>query len=271
MSLDFCRWEHASLMFFAYTFVCAWLLRGLTRRARMNTALGCVAGVAVVFGSAALPSLEPVWRFLLLPALVLLIGYWTSGLLFRAPSARVETFLAAVDASLRIRETSHVAPRPVAEVLEFAYAFVYALIPIALGIHLTVAPLAGIDVDRFWTVVLVTDFICFGMLPWIQSRPPRAIETGDPWQSSFRAFNLRMLGATSIHVNTCPSGHAAEALAAALLVSAAPAPMVAAMMLAAAAVSAGAVYGRYHYAIDVLSGWVVALAVWAVAARLTLT
>ncbi len=271
MSLDFCRWEQASLIFFGYTCACAWLLRGLTRRARMKSTLGCIAGVAVVFWSASLASLAVLWRFLLPPALVLLLAYWSIGLLFRSPSARVESFLAAVDASLRIRETSAATPRPVAEFLEVAYAFVYALIPIALGIHIALTPLADIDGDRFWTVVLATDFICFGMLPWIQSRPPRAIEAGEPWRSSFRAFNLRLLGATSIHVNTCPSGHTAEALAAALLISTAPAPVFAAMLLAAVAVSAGAVYGRYHYAIDALSGWVVVLIVWAVISRLTLT
>jgi hypothetical protein len=271
MSLDFCRWEQASLIFLAYTFACAWLLRGLTARARVKSALGCVAGVAVVFWSASLPWPDLFWRFFLLPAVTLFIGYWTSGLLFRSPSARVESFLAAFDASLRVRETSAATPRPIAELLEFAYAFVYALIPIAFAIHVAVTPVDDIDVDRFWTVVLVTDFICFGMLPWIQSRPPRAIEGGEPWRSSFRAFNLRMLGATSINVNTCPSGHVAEALAAALLVSTGSAPVFAVMMLAATAVSAGAIYGRYHYAIDALSGWVVALVVWAVIARLTLT
>jgi membrane-associated phospholipid phosphatase len=270
MSLDFCCWEEASLVFLGYIFVGALLLRGLTPRARLKCAVGCVAGVLVVFWSASLPS-AVLWRFLFLPALVLFIGYWSSGLLFRAPTARVESFLRTTDARLRIRETAASTPRVTAEVLEFAYAFVYALVPIALGIHVAVTPLADIDPDRFWTVILVTDFICFGLLPWIQSRPPRAIETGDPWRSSFRTVNLRMLGAASIRVNTCPSGHAAEALAAALLVSNAPPPVLAAMIFAALAVSAGAVYGRYHYAIDVVSGWVIALIVWGVTARLTLT
>ena len=45
--------------------------------------------------------------------------------------------------------------------------------------------------------------------------------------SSLRRFNLRVLGATSIQVNTFPSGHAAEGLVAALLVLAAPAGIVA--------------------------------------------
>jgi membrane-associated phospholipid phosphatase len=77
-----------------------------------------------------------------------------------------------------------------------------------------------------------------------------------------RRFNERMLDSASIHVNTFPSGHAAEGMAAALLVLGAPLPFVAAVALAAFAVAAGAVYGRYHYAADAILGWVVAVAVW---------
>jgi membrane-associated phospholipid phosphatase len=64
-------------------------------------------------------------------------------------------------------------------------------------------------------------------------------------------------------VNTFPSGHAAEALAAALLCLDAPAPVAAWMFFNAAAISAGAVFGRYHYAADALAGWLVALLVYA--------
>src|SRR5690606_41445472 len=64
------------------------------------------------------------------------------------------------------------------------------------------------------------------------------------FRSRFRAFNVRLLGETSIGVNTVPSGHAAEALAAALLVSTAPVPVAAAFWVAAVAVTAGAVLGR---------------------------
>jgi membrane-associated phospholipid phosphatase len=266
MPLEFFRWELASLIFFAYVLACAFLLRGLTPAARAKSAIGCLTGAGIVLLGAAIQPADQTWRGLLLPALALLLAYWTSGLLFRAPMPRVESFLRQADATLRIRETAASAPRVTAEFLEFAYAAVYALIPIALVLYLLLTPPSLIDVDRFWTVVLVTDFICFGMLPWIQSRPPRTVEGEDPWRSSFRRFNLRVLGSASIHVNTCPSGHAAEALVAALLVSSAPAPVFAAVLFAAAAVSAGAVYGRYHYALDAVSGWMVALGVWVIVA-----
>jgi membrane-associated phospholipid phosphatase len=63
-------------------------------------------------------------------------------------------------------------------------------------------------------------------------------------------------------VNTFPSGHAAEAVAAALLVADAPWPLSLWMSINAVLVSAGAVFGRYHYAADALAGWAVAIGVW---------
>lgn len=264
MLLEFCAWEYASLLFLGYTFVCALIVPRLDRVSRLKCAAGCAAGLSIMCVSAALQPPALPWRFLLLPVLVLFTGYWVSGLLFRAPSPRVEAFLRDVDRRLRIRQTAAAAERPAAEFLEFAYAGVYALIPVALLIHYNVTAPGAVDPDRFWAVVLVTDFICFGFLPWVQSRPPRALEDGEPWRAAFRTFNLRVVGAASIRVNTCPSGHAAEALAAALLVSTAPAPVFAGMLFAALAVSAGAVYGRYHYAVDAVTGWAVALVVWLV-------
>jgi membrane-associated phospholipid phosphatase len=77
-----------------------------------------------------------------------------------------------------------------------------------------------------------------------------------------RALNLRILGAASVKVNTFPSGHAAEALAVTLLVLGAPWFVVLPMAFVALAISAGAVFGRYHYALDALAGWLVAVAVW---------
>jgi PAP2 superfamily protein len=183
-------------------------------------------------------------------------------LLFTAPMPRAERALLQFDRVLRVGAVSSAAPRWIAELLEFCYAAVYALIPIALALHLRFT--ASPDYDRFWTVILVTDYGCFAVLPWIQTRPPRGLEAADPWRSSLRTFNLRLLDAASIRVNTFPSGHAAEALAAALLVSNAPSAVVAWMLFNALAVSAGAVFGRYHYATDAIAGWLVAVAVWVV-------
>jgi len=252
-------WEIASAVMFAYTAILAASLRGLGPGTRARALTGSLAGVVLTAASVLSPSNVFLHGWLLPPAL-LLLAYWTSGLLFTAPMPRIEQTLHAIDRALRIRVISTATPRWIAEVLELSYAAVYALIPIALGVHLRFT--VPSDSDQFWTVILVTDYVCFAVLPWIQTRPPRALEPGDPWRSSLRALNLRLLGAASIRVNTFPSGHAAEALAAALLVLNAPSVVVIWMLLNALAVSAGAVFGRYHYATDAVAGWLVALVVW---------
>ena len=99
------------------------------------------------------------------------------------------------------------------------------------------------------------------MLPWIQTAPSSA-RTRRAMAGPFPRRQLAPSGSTSIQANTFPSGHAAEGLAAALLVAGAGPTIVTAMLLIAVAISAGAVLGRYHYAADAIAGWVVALVVW---------
>jgi hypothetical protein len=200
------HWQFGSAIFLGYLLLVAALPRGLRPGKRPRVVAGASFGLATLAVSMALPAggVANVW---VLPPALLLIGYWTSGLLF-------------------------------------------------------VAPMPGASADRFWSVVLFTDYVCFGMLPWFQTRPPRAMGFGVPWRSRWRGINVRLLDASSVQVNTFPSGHAAEALACALLVTGAPAPVVWWMIFNAVAISAGAVFGRYHYAADAIAGWAVALLVW---------
>ena len=216
-------WQTAGIVFFGYLILVA-LIRTPRAGSLGRVVAGALAGVLIVAVSsiAHQPLVLKEWIW---PPLVLLLAYWSSGLLFVAPSPSQEAALRWLDDRLAIQAVSRRTPRVLAEVLEAAYAGVYLLIPIALLVR--GAFLTSPDPHGFWSVVLITDFVCFGVLPWVQTRPPRALEAGEPWLSSIRGFNLRLLGATSIQVNTFPSGHAAEALAAFLLVLAAPLPVVA--------------------------------------------
>jgi hypothetical protein len=256
-------WQAVSLAFFAYVLVVAALPRGMARPAVLRVVAGALLGAGIVAASLRLPpdSLANVW---ILPPMALLVGYWTSGFLFVAPMPRMERLLADLDRDLRVQRIAARTPAPLVELLEFAYSGVYLLIPIALWLAIR----QGVTVDRFWTTILLTDYVCFGMLPWIQTRPPRALGIDAPWRSRWRIVNLRMLNAGSVQVNTFPSGHCAEALACALLTSGGPAPVVAWMCFNAAAISAGTVFGRYHYAADAFAGWAVALLVWICSFRL---
>jgi membrane-associated phospholipid phosphatase len=253
-------WIAASAAFFVYVLAVAPVIPRLARRARIRAAGASVLGLAIAGGAWASPAVPLLHDWLLPPAL-LLLAYWTSGLLFAAPMPRVEAVLSAVDTWLDIEPAARSTPRWFAEVLELAYAGVYPLVPLALLIH--IASATRPDPGRFWTVILVTDFICFACLPWIQTRPPRAL-SAPPWDTAIRRLNLKLIGRASIQANTFPSGHAAEAVAAALLVAAAPWPVSLAVAIAAMLVSAGAVLGRYHYAADAIAGWIVAIAVWVV-------
>ena len=250
-------WAVVSLPYFAYIAVAAVLVPGLRWRGRLRAIfIAAVALELTVLASRA----DAFWlRLVVAPPLVLILGYYASGALWTGPMPAIERFLAACDRALRVKEIASRLPHQVIVILELAYAGVYPLIPIALAVHLWFSPSA--DANRFWTVILVTDYICFAALPWIQTRPPRAIETEGPWSHGLRSFNLAFLSRASHGVNTVPSGHAAEALAAALLASDAPLPVAAAMWTAAMAISAGAVFGRYHYAVDAIAGWLVAVAV----------
>lgn len=251
-------WAIAGVLYFAYIAAVA-LVRRPAEGGRRRALTWCVVGSAICATTAWTASF---WlRAALLPPLALLASYWSSGALWIGPMERVERFLIRSDDRLQVPRIAAAMPRSLVEFQEVSYAAVYPLIPLALAALHVVDPAP--DADRFWTVILVTDFLCFGMLPWIQTRPPRALDPRPPWRSSFRAFNVRLLGETSIGFNTVPSGHAAEALAAALMMATAPWPLATMMWLFAASISAGAVFGRYHFALDAFAGWVVALCVWA--------
>jgi membrane-associated phospholipid phosphatase len=252
-------WQLTSALFFAYVALVGMWRGGRHPAARRALAVAAFGLLMVAVSSVADVRVLNEWVW---PPLLLLIAYWSSGLLFVAPHQGQERALRWLDERWSIQEVGRRTPRALAEVFEAAYAGVYLLIPLALLVRTTYS--AAPEPDTFWSVVLITDLVCFGVLPWVQTRPPRALEAGEPWPSSTRRFNLRLLGATSIQVNTFPSGHAAEGLAAFLLVLDAPVPVAAAMLLAAIAVSAGAVLGRYHYLADALAGWVVAVAVFSI-------
>ena len=252
-------WPLASGLFFVYVAAVAAVLRGLEWKRRTAALTFAAAGLALSVAATKIP-FTPIVHDWLLPPILLLLAYWTGGLLFVAPMLRAERFLLDADRALGVRAISAATPRPVAELLELAYAGVYPLIPIALIIQLTLTPTP--NPALFWSVILITDYVCFAVLPWVQTRPPRSLEAADPWAARVRRFNVRLLGTASIHVNTFPSGHAAEALAAALIVLDAPLLVVIWMFFNALAISAGAVLGRYHFALDAFMGWFVAVVVW---------
>jgi hypothetical protein len=203
-----------------------------------------------------------------MPALQILVAYWLSGVFAGTPMPASEAWLAKWDRwlfdDLGLRRAIERVPRLLLEALEGAYLSVYILIPLGFAIVWFGAP--DLDVRRYWNVVVAAEVICYAMLPWIRTRPPRAIGDHleiDSRRLTLRRLNLQVLHRGSIQANTVPSGHAAGALATALMVLEYMPGAGLGLMALAFAIMAGSIVGRYHYAMDSLLGALVALAVWA--------
>jgi membrane-associated phospholipid phosphatase len=205
------------------------------------------------------------------PLLYLPMGYWLPVLLVTSARPTFENLLLAFDRRLfgrnGLARCAARAPRPVVELLELAYLLCYAVVPVGFACLY----LGGFrdQTDRFWTAVLLAAFCCYGLLPWLPTRPPRGIEH-TLWRncSSIRSLNLWILDRASVQLNTFPSGHTAASLATALIVGAYLPLGGAALGAVALGIATGSVVGGYHYAADAMSGAIVALAAFALSAVL---
>jgi membrane-associated phospholipid phosphatase len=261
------HWHEIALGYVSYLAVVS-IARGdfATARAPVFIAAAVAWGAQAIVGGGR-AELSPALQ-VVLPSLVLLTGYWLSGLFFVRPDPRIEHWLLSVDDRILTRpgvlSWFRQAPRLVTEYFELTYLLVYLAVPagavtLALGGHAD-------QIGRFWTIVLLAEFACYGMLPWIQTRPPRVFDTqtgGGP-QPPIRRFNHAIVNRASIQANTVPSGHAAGALATALAVGSSMPAAGGAFLVLAICIAAATVLGRYHYTIDTVLGVIVAAVAWLV-------
>jgi membrane-associated phospholipid phosphatase len=143
------------------------------------------------------------------------------------------------------------------------YVMVYAVVP--AGATVLALGNRADALDDYWLTVLTSELACFAMLPWLQTRPPRAIEVEStrPLQDTpLRRLNLAILNRGSIQVNTVPSGHAAGSFAVALAVASVWPASGAVFLALATGITIATVLGRYHYLADSVLGVLVAVAVW---------
>ena len=252
--------EWITVAYFAYLAGAAAVVPRIGRQPRRRAIGTALAVVIAVLTVAAFGTRATLWRDWM-PLIYILIGYWLPALLVTGTNQEFERTLLTFDRWLGIENATTIsqrAPRGVIELLELAYLCCSPMIP--FGLRLLV--LAGLreESDRFWTAVLLAVFGCYGVLPWLPTRPPRAIEGASMRSSGLvRRVNERVLGLASIQLNTFPSGHAAASLATALAVGA-RLPLVGLPLgLLALAIAIGSVAGRYHYAADALAGVAVAL------------
>jgi membrane-associated phospholipid phosphatase len=199
------------------------------------------------------------------PALYILVSYYATGALFGSPSARFEAWLRRADAWLLGGWRADALPAAISTLVEVLYTGTFLMIP--AGFAMLAAAGGRAAADRYWTMVSAAEYVSFGVLPWLPSRPPWVVERLEPRQESgVRRFGLAWVRRTSHHANTFPSGHTAGSLAVAFAVL--PfAPLVGlSLLVVAIGIAVGCVSGRYHYAVDVVAGVGVALVVWAVVA-----
>jgi membrane-associated phospholipid phosphatase len=265
------HWQDVALGYFSYL-----ALVSLTRQEFAPARLPLLVAAAIGWMCFALVGEAPLSATLevVVPALALLAGYWMSGRLFVRHDVGIERWLRSVDDAILTRSGVlpwfRQAPGLIAEYFELSYLLVYVAVPAGA----TVLALAGHAdrIDRFWTVVLLAEFACYGMLPWIQTRPPRILEAdvGGGWGLTppasrtrpIQQFNRRIADRASIRANTIPSGHAAGALATALAVGSSMPVAGVVFAVLAISIAVATVLGRYHYVIDTVLGVAVAVASW---------
>lgn len=234
---------------------------GVRQLARKPVVITVCAAYALI--SAGLASLGGFWVNLLAPGLLLLGGYWLSGFFFCAPQPWLERALTSSDrwffSAFGINRALARAPIAFLELLEASYTADY--IVVAAGAFLS-APYGTDAVIRYWTIVLAAELTCYGALPFLRARPPRALEgpgVVEKRAPRVRRFNLAILNNASVQACTIPSGHVAGAVAAALAVF--PVSVTASVVFLALSIliAASATAGRYHYAIDCALGAAVAV------------
>jgi membrane-associated phospholipid phosphatase len=254
---------------FSFLLILGWWRR-LDPPRRTNVTLLGLSGLALTaISTVVLPRvLPPLAASVIrdwLPYLLLLLFYWQAGQCFTQPNVAIERWLEKLDhrllSSILAASARSRVGRWISTTLELAYLFCYPSLPAGLAtlylMHL------GAEADHYWAVVLISTYVCYVAVPFVQTRPPRMLNHPDsllPRPSDVRRLNLFVLRHASIHVNTLPSAHVAGSTACALVMLQF-APSIGLVFLAlAVCIALGAVAGRYHYAADIILGAVVAVA-----------
>ena len=122
-----------------------------------------------------------------------------------------------------------------------------------------------VQVDRFLTVYLIGTLLAYALFPYFPSEPPRIVfpTVDQPLITTWvRTLNLWILRVGTIHIGVFPSAHVSSAFSAVwgmFLVLPEQKIFGYGLLFYALSVSLATVYGRYHYAADVVAGFVVSL------------
>jgi hypothetical protein len=252
--------------FFTYLMVLG-IRRPLPRRHRLRVLAisAACAWLAVMLSQLRLsPALQVLREWI--PAVYLLQGYWLCGLFFERPMPGAERRLLAIDRwvfrQFRVTDLVARAPRAVLEYFELAYLFAYPFVPISFALFLFFGGRPA--VDSFWATTLIAGYGAYGVLPWIQTRPPRTLEGTNSLDRRlfFRKLNASVLHHASVQVNTFPSGHASVVVATAFAVATVSGAAGLAAGVVAGSITLATVLGRYHYTADSVIGVMLGVIAW---------
>jgi len=145
--------------------------------------------------------------------------------------------------------------------LDLSYLLVYAMPPLALAILYRNHLRNRIEVFLF-TFLLGTLF-AYAVLPYFPSAPPRWAFPGDDLphvNTVLRRLNVWILDRYDIRTSVFPSGHVTAAFSSAfgmLLAFPEKKRVGGLLMVLATAIAITTVYGRYHYLVDGVAGFLV--------------
>ncbi|HSW39948.1 MAG TPA: hypothetical protein VLL97_10700, partial [Acidobacteriota bacterium] len=199
--------ELINLVTFPCFVMLAWLRGDLDAKRRTKiTAIGagavCLAVISAWLLPQALPPLAASVCRDWLPYLLMLMFYWQAGQFVTRVDLGFQNRLEQLDRRLVNPALNWCARNAVGRwiltYLELAYLFCYVSMPLGLA-ALYVMRMAH-EADYFWTAVLLASYVCYGMLPFLQTMPPRMLEqTLQPPHGKVRGLNLWILQHASIH------------------------------------------------------------------------
>jgi membrane-associated phospholipid phosphatase len=247
--------------------VAAWVFPLAVCRRWIITLLAAVAIIAIALARLSAYILTPVQASIIrdwLPAVLMLIPYWQTGQFFLGPNEKIQAWLMQSDrtlwnfasqAGLKLGRFAHLS-------MEWAYTLCYPL-PL-LGLATLYAAGLSREADSYWTFVLLPTYLCYGITPLVPALPPRFLQsekTKSPATKS-RKFNFWLQKHGSIQAISFPSAHVAASLAISFfLLHAVPAAGVFFLVISLW-IAVAAVVERYHYAIDIVLGAALPLAMY---------
>ncbi|MBV8811887.1 MAG: phosphatase PAP2 family protein [Acidobacteriaceae bacterium] len=146
--------------------------------------------------------------------------------------------------------------------LELCYLLVYGLAAYCVAVlyfHRRAA------IDRFYLIYLTGTLAAYALFPYFPSQPPRFVAPSldMPTVTSWvRTLNLFLLKKATIHVGVFPSAHVSSAFSSAwamFTILPGRKRFGWGLLIYAVSVSVATIYGRYHYAADVVAGFALSL------------